>query len=323
METNRFEKLLDLYFDEALDGKMTEEFERMLLDSVEAREAFKQHGKLHGMLRQIDQENWGRSVLPKTINVVPQTETTFLNRPWIRSAALAALAACFAGLMLYLFVAPNAQPEIGSESGSVSDDEENEPMARASALENPQWFAVIRREVNVEWENPLEAMIAGESMAARRIKFKSGMMEIQTDRGVLITLEGPADLEVISGVPPPAIGFQVRTPQFDVVDRGTSFAMEVSGDKKSEVHVIEGLVEIVSGPQTDVAKRELREGQAVGVADGVFEDIISDGAAFPSTAKVNRLARKLQRRGSVAWERRRNLLAEDPSCLVYFEVSVH
>ena len=87
----------------------------------------------------------------------------------------------------------------------------------------------------------------------------------------------------------------------------------------SEVHVIKGLVEIIPDAKEKKAKRELREGQAIGVADGVYKNITSDAEAFPSSEKLDVIVREADKRRRDSWVRKQKALAEDPDCLVYFD----
>ena len=350
MDFDSLEKLLHRYFDEGLDAEMSRELEQMLLSSSEAREEFWRQAKIHTMLRQVGQESWSVGAIleePEATSPVSQ-DRPFSSKTWFRATVLAtALAAVLIGITTFFAnqressekqTVQNATSPDSSVPSSVSpaNNDSSETLLanpiHIAKLKSPQWVAVVRREVDVVWEHSLNAMVAGEVMPPRRIKFKSGLMEIQTDRGVVITVEGPADLEVVSGmevicrqgrlradVPPPAIGFIFKTPQFDVVDLGTSFAMEIDRNKQSEVHVIKGLVEIVPDAKAKKAKRELREGQAIGVADGVYKNITSDAEAFPSSEKLDVIVREADMRRRDSWARKQKVLAEDPDCLVYFD----
>ena len=362
MDFDAFERLLNRYFDEGLDEQMTRELEEMLLSSPEARAEFWRQSKTHTMLRQIGQESWGANALPedRQANAPSAIARTVTDGAWLRTAALTGILAtifiCIAAILVHQRDAPErhvAQNSTDTDSDTDADSivssamgpKETGPKANKSPdatsvinpihrvkLKSPQWVAVVRREVDVVWEHPRDAMIAGEIMSPRRIKFRSGLMELQTDRGVLITIEGPADLKVVNGmevvcrrgrlrvdVPPPAIGFVVSTSQFDVVDLGTSFAMEIGGDKQSEVHVIKGLVQIVPDSKGGKANRELREGEAIGVAGGVYKDIASDADAFPSSEKLENIIRKSDKRQRDSWALKQKALAKDPDCLIYYD----
>ncbi|HWL10981.1 MAG TPA: hypothetical protein VNQ76_21410 [Planctomicrobium sp.] len=85
----------------------------------------------------------------------------------------------------------------------------------------------------------------------------SGMVELLFPRGAVAILEGPAIfrardgecLEVDTGLcsvyaPDGAEGFQVLTPDANIVDRGTRFSIHVTDFSETEVHVIEGAADL-------------------------------------------------------------------------------
>ncbi len=114
----------------------------------------------------------------------------------------------------------------------------------------------------VSWQHDVkvgpETTISVENgwLSAGRLHLLSGLMEITFDSGAQATLEGPCvfDLErpnrgylqsgkLTAYVPRQAVGFVVNTPQINIVDLGTRFAVEVGSGGESEIHVIEGEVE--------------------------------------------------------------------------------
>lgn len=349
MDNKKFRKLLDSYFDEMLEGSTKAEFEQMLLDSPAAQKMFWEQAKLHAALRQIGQEGW-RTKLPAGLQE-PQPSGSWHSflQGW-QATVLVTLAACLAFLLLaYSLGDQKLERDSLAKEGAVTSEKTNSDNVPSSNLsnslrgnENPEnnleaekenkLVGVLRRQIDVDWESPLEAISNGGMFPPRRIKFNSGMVELQTDRGVVITLEGESDLEILSGmevvchkgnllveVPPAAIGFVVKTRQFDVVDLGTSFALKVDEDDESEVHVIKGLVEVFPGQKGEDAKRELREGQSVGIVDGVLKDIAVERGTFLTPAKLRELADSADHRRMLAWTRKQTLLAKDPHCLVYFD----
>lgn len=110
--------------------------------------------------------------------------------------------------------------------------------------------------MGVEWESAGAPEFAAGAVAAERVAFRSGLVELTYASGVRVTLEGPADFSVndatsgrlengklVAYVPPGAEGFTVDYSKGRVVDLGTEFAMEVSGGK-AEVGVFDGEIEL-------------------------------------------------------------------------------
>ncbi len=109
--------------------------------------------------------------------------------------------------------------------------------------------------------------------AGRTLALASGVLEIETERGVRITLEGPCDCRFSSAqlvhlatgrlyadVPPAGRGFRVMTPNCTVDDWGTRFGVEVDGS--TEVHVFDGRVTVEQSSGVG-DKRNVTQGHAV------------------------------------------------------------
>ncbi len=118
-------------------------------------------------------------------------------------------------------------------------------------------FAVVIQLAGVEWE-PGEGQrpSEGDLLAAGRLVLRSGRMTLSLLNGVTLTVEGPADLDLLSidrvhcrrgklrtRVPRGAEGFIVSTPGTAVVDLGTEFGLNVAVDGKAHVMVFEGKAE--------------------------------------------------------------------------------
>lgn len=112
-----------------------------------------------------------------------------------------------------------------------------------------------------------------------RLTLESGVAEVTFNSGARVFLEGPAVLEVerpnraflASGrltaeVPKPATGFVINTPRVNVVDIGTRFGVSVESGGDTEVHVMQGVVE-VSRLSGNASPMVVEEGLAVR-ADG-------------------------------------------------------
>jgi hypothetical protein len=107
----------------------------------------------------------------------------------------------------------------------------------------------------------------------------AGVVRLDFAKDVRLTLEGPADLELIgpgetrlhsgkltANVPPDGIGFQVHTERAKVVDLGTTFGVFVGTNGATDVAVFEGRVAV-----TSLASREekiIDEGDEVSLNAG-------------------------------------------------------
>jgi len=88
---------------------------------------------------------------------------------------------------------------------------------------------------------------------------KQGCVEFTFESGVSCIVKGPADLTLLEEnslrldrgsswfhVPTKAVGFQVQTPELEVVDLGTEFGVISQPDENDEVHVLKGRVALTA-----------------------------------------------------------------------------
>ena len=227
------------------------------------------------------------------------------RRYGIRSLAMvAALAACVALAGVWL-------------AGRFAAETWSEPTTAA--------VAVLTHGVQMDWDRP--GIEAGAPLVPGPLRLRSGMAQIEFFTGARIRIEGPAELELISSgaaafrrgklsaeVPPHAVGFTIRTPQGEVVDLGTEFALQVD-ETSSEVHVFKGEVEV--HPQA-AAMRALREGQAV--AFGARQDErTANPAEFLALDELDARNADSLRTEFARWRERGATLNRDAGLLVRFD----
>jgi hypothetical protein len=105
----------------------------------------------------------------------------------------------------------------------------------------------------VQWEVDSATPSEGSVVTAGRLRLRSGRLTLAFFSGVSLTVEGPADLEVLAAdrvfchrgklrarVPRGAEGFTVRAAGYEVVDLGTEFGLNLEPGGKSQVMVFEG-----------------------------------------------------------------------------------
>lgn len=224
---------------------------------------------------------------------------------WLPIATAAALAACVTFAATWLM--------------SPNDDE-----ATTNAI------AVMMRGVNAEWEGT--APPTGTPLTPGVLRLKSGLAQIEFYQGARVTLEGPANFELVSAsearctsgklsahVPPQARGFKIQTPKGTVVDLGTDFGLDLNSPE-AQVHVFKGEIELHPDGAT---MQPLKEGEAMLLAD-TARRLAADQAAFASlgdvderTAETQRLAFEQWLQNSPRWDADAGLLArldfQDPS----------
>ncbi|HLJ93503.1 MAG TPA: LamG domain-containing protein [Gemmataceae bacterium] len=159
---------------------------------------------------------------------------------WRRSGQrwLAVAAAALVALSIYPFLRPGKTPET---KGTVP-------------VENPVELATAVKLDNVEWE-PGEGLQpeVGGIVTAGRLHLRSGRLTLAFFSGVLLTMEGPADVELRTmdrvfcqqgklraRVPLGAEGFTVLAPGYEVVDLGTEFGLNLTPGRPADLMVFKG-----------------------------------------------------------------------------------
>ena len=138
-------------------------------------------------------------------------------------------------------------------------------------------------------------------------RLDSGTVELEFNRGARVTLQGPSSFELkstdllhvssgnlVARIPEEAIGFTITTNEAEVVDLGTEFGLRVGDGRQTEVHVIEGLVEVFerhdlgtggSSKRSDESVR-VEEGQAIRLKVGAADELGSEDIPVRSSRGV-------------------------------------
>ncbi len=145
-------------------------------------------------------------------------------------------------------------------------------------IERSRYLTGIARVVQSEdavWDSGAKNLPLGCWLPPVRLNLNSGKICLAFDRGAELTVQGPADIELVSNsrvilhrgsaaavVPSSATGFVVDTPTAKVKDIGTRFSVNVVENGESEVAVLEGEIE-VSVPVAKGSSKSLFKHQAV------------------------------------------------------------
>jgi ferric-dicitrate binding protein FerR (iron transport regulator) len=129
----------------------------------------------------------------------------------------------------------------------------------AALLRRPSSFlvATLVEARDVTWGTGQPPIPVGTRLGLSQLRCRSGTLKLAFDRGAQVTLEGPADLRVLSDmrlragrgritarVDVGAKGFTIETPSTLVVDQGTEFGVEVDDAGQTGVVVFAGLVDL-------------------------------------------------------------------------------
>jgi hypothetical protein len=274
MHLERFEKLVDGYFDVGLTAAELRELSVVLETDSEAREAFWRLAQTHAALRE-----WGlgragfrqagaipvspgASVFPPG----PGTPDDVGRNGWgyildhVPQFALAGLLLIIATLAaLSVLSSPRGatlpvRPAIANRRGAPAHTDAPRHAGTSEGTTAP--VAHLTHVAACRWDErdfrPGDPLCEGQSLVLR-----SGVAELSFDRGVRMILQGPASLQVESAdgarllrgkltaevTGPAARGFRLRTPRATLIDEGTEFGVEVTRDA-SRVHVFQGVVDL-------------------------------------------------------------------------------
>lgn len=189
--------------------------------------------------------------------------------------------------------------------------------------------AMLTRVVNAHWGGDTAPPRVGSALEPGWLRLESGLAQVVFYSGARVVIEGPAELRLLSAteavcrtgrllanVPPPARGFRLETGQLTVVDRGTQFGI-AAGPDRTEVHVFEGNVELVSRA---AGNHLLRDEQAALALEQAPLRIIAanpDTFAFLLEFQQHSLASEAYRYEH--WQFTSTRLNQDPSLLVRFD----
>jgi ferric-dicitrate binding protein FerR (iron transport regulator) len=254
---------IESLIDAVIDGRCDEEGRRRLAELVRddpaARAAYLEQIRMHALLE------WRHGqVEPNVDRVAPSRGRWW--RPAMNRWGLAALA--FVGIGL----------------GFLAWRLAALPAGRGG-------IATLVEARDVAWPEGQSPIGVNARIGPGEIRCDSGVLKLAFDSGALVTLEGPADLKILSGmrlradrgrltarVSEEAKGFAIETPNTTVVDQGTEFGVEVDGAGLTGVVVFEGLVDLARSEAADPRQpiRQLRQGQGLRVdREGLLSRIVS------------------------------------------------
>ncbi|QOV92062.1 LamG-like jellyroll fold domain-containing protein [Humisphaera borealis] len=346
---------LDLLIEQYLSGKLTDAEAAALLSRLD-RDPSAGHRLLdqlhldtmlhevadtpsHAVVPEPSPADHGMGVLP-LLNHGRDDRATVYRRPLHRWVAVAASLLVVIGVTWWAIRTPSR-----SNQAALPSNPATQPAEAITAS-----IAVLTRTVDARWRVEHEATEQGSAPAAPPrvgtalepgwLRLDAGLAQIEFFNGAQVVLEGPAELQLVSAseafclsgklraeVPMQARGFRITTPQINVVDRGTSFGVEVS-QASANVHVFKGLVELHDRQETSSvppaavtpAMRDLTAGQAASVDQaGSIRRLAADATAFATPDDIDRRLNESHRRWLVRWQDASVFANADPSLLVRFD----
>lgn len=246
------------------------------------------------------------------------------------------------GVLQNVFPLPSAQPPRRQALGWVA------ALAACIALLAGGWWgwrvsqqgerkgvtsnavAMLNSAVDAQWNSQEEAPRLGAPIEPRWLRLKSGLAQVVFYSGARVVIEGPAEFQIISPseascrlgrltaeVPPQARGFQIQTPQINVIDLGTVFALDVK-ERATELHVFKGSVEFL--PASGIGRQNLQGGSgALAEQSRPLRLINANAAEFASLFDLQEKSVAAESSRCDHWRAASRRLNDDPSLLVHFD----
>ena len=267
MNCERLPELIDLSLAGAISADDHELLQRLLTEDPTARAAFRERMDLEAGLRTWALED-GRVSLASAANSKHSQHTGtrfFLGTPTTIAFGIAASILLVAGIQ-FAIVSNSKRKEVVEETG----------VDPTQVQTNADVVGVIRQQGDCEWDiRPVS--FRGE-LTLGKLSLSKGIAELSFDSGTEITLDAPCKIEVTSGdkaillagnvfvnVTERSNGFTLGTPESQIIDEGTEYAVSVA-DESTEVHVFDGRVvwvpESSPGERQTEFKERIEAGQA-------------------------------------------------------------
>ncbi len=224
MDTTRLDHLLQRHLDVEITPQERDELEALLLFVPEARLEYWRQARAHAALRLLGEQAVGKR---DSIARRQPFRTRVRRIVWGASAAAVAVVV-LTGLSLVR-------------------------MRKASS----EGIAVMTETQGARWESCTLPTERGSVLGSGRLRLAQGLAMLRFARGAYVTLEGPAELELIgvqlcrlhhgslvAHVPEHAKGFSVLTPSATLIDHGTDFGISTDEFGYANVQVMKGEVEL-------------------------------------------------------------------------------
>jgi hypothetical protein len=233
--------LIDDYCSDVIDDEQLRKLEAYLLADEHARREFVAYFHLHTELQFAVRAKQAADSVLKLIDDQPPRRALG-SRVWWAAAAAAVLMVGLAWLW-----PKNRQAATVANGPSP-------PVSPSTVLDS---LAMVVKLDGVRWEaTDGTAPKVGDVLKPRRLRMDSGVATLAFFGGATLSLEGPADVDLIGDdrvycrrgrlrarVSDGARSFVVLTSESAVVDRGTEFGFNVEADGRSRLMVFEGAAE--------------------------------------------------------------------------------
>lgn len=242
-KSKEFAELMILQADGSLDEASRRRLRDLLRDDRAVQALYVEHCQMQAMLA------WEHGALPGLI----------FEEPADCAIEATGSVSSTRNRWLLLAIAASAVLVIGASWLVMSSGSRDEPLALPADWASREIVAKLAKSHGARMSVGSVAveLAVGDPIRTAEYHVADGFVQLDYNNGVEVIIESPATFLVAdemrlvlrSGrlsarVSEDGEGFTVETPSADVVDFGTEFAVEVSADRSSEVHVFAGEVEV-------------------------------------------------------------------------------
>ena len=307
----KFYNLVLRYFDGDLEPAELDELNGLLRSDGQLRDAFAALCVRSRMVREIGEPERqaeirtadGSAGVISQLKLARDTAQGQGRRgiaPWGRVLAAVAALALVSLVLFWGFQQPGKTPRFTAEPVAPARPDSGQASGKPA---KKKYIARLVQVVKAKWGEENPGLKKGSRLSEGKIRIESGLAKLRFASGAKVTLEGPAEYEIISNdltrlvsgrlsakIPKSAIGFKVDTPTARVLDLGTAFGVDVDEQGATEVAVFEGEVEVeLPGPaESRKDKRLITHGNSVRTEAGAKEisDALYDISKFRKTWPV-------------------------------------
>jgi hypothetical protein len=224
-----------------------------------------------------------------------------------------------------------------------SPSQTRQERARAAAREefiqrDARGVAVLAQAADASWSHTDEALEVGGPLTAGRFQLERGLVQIEFFSGATVVVEAPADFELTTpmelvchlgkiraNVPSQAHGFKIETPKYSAVDLGTEFTVHVGNDGESEIHVLEGEVELWDRQAKEAELAQLlTTGRGVRTTpSGDLSPIVNSASNFFGRQECLVLSQAVSQERFERWKTFSNGIRNDPRVIFYYGFDGH
>ncbi|TWU17222.1 FecR protein [Novipirellula galeiformis] len=346
MSELRFDEQLGRLLDGEIEERELSQLTKSLASDEELCKRFRDHLQIDEALTILSAEDRSAVRFVQLLDLRLEAESQkfdFLNSVLDRSSVRAArdlmrrwaplATAVLAATVLAAFAAGLwTGRQVGPRAVKVSVAEMVENTIPAEPVDDS--VAILKQVVDARWAGDV-AFAEGDAVSPHEvIHLQSGLVQLQFFRGAMLTLEGPARLEIKdqdqvqlyagrawAQVPVPARGFTVLTPETKIVDLGTEFGVSAMPGERTEVRVFDGLVELYDPAASSDATllHELATGQSLSVdSRGRSAPLAERVTEMPPQSLLQRKRQQQIEKGYQRWRQWSEEIRLDPRVLLYY-----